>query len=177
MSLMSEENKSNTFHVPKVLYENRYCNQEGFSILVCGGKDKNGKVTNEVLELKIPSFDLIKFPSTVKPHYEFELLNFNSGVFARCDTLELNQKLGKSKVSVETYSEKNESWTHQYIQVEENHYYCITSFMNKLFTIGGWIFDENDDKGGFSMCFVYNFKRDKWSKIANLNIARQNFAF
>ena len=53
---MSKENKFIPFHVPKVLYENRYCNQEGFSILFCGGKDKNRKITYEVLELEIPSF-------------------------------------------------------------------------------------------------------------------------
>ena len=57
---MSKEIKSIPFHVPKVLYEKRYCNQEGFSILVFGGKDKNGKVTNEVLELEIPSFKVKK---------------------------------------------------------------------------------------------------------------------
>ena len=48
---MSKENKLVPIPVPKVLYENRYCNQEGFSILVCGGKDKNGDMTNKVLEL------------------------------------------------------------------------------------------------------------------------------
>ena len=53
--MMYEKKSSITFQVPKILYENRYCNKEGFSILICGGKDKNGKVTNEVLELEISS--------------------------------------------------------------------------------------------------------------------------
>ena len=69
--MMYEKSKSTPFHVPKVLYENRYCNQEGFSILVCGGKDKKGKVTNEVLELEIPSFNVKKFPAMVEPQYYF----------------------------------------------------------------------------------------------------------
>ena len=47
--------------VPKILYENRYCNQEGFSILALGGKDKNNKRLNRVLEIKIPSFKATKF--------------------------------------------------------------------------------------------------------------------
>ena len=73
--MMYEKSKSIFFQVPKVLYENRYCNQEGFSILICGGKDKNGKNTNEVLELKIPSFKENKFPSMVGPHYYLDLVN------------------------------------------------------------------------------------------------------
>ena len=31
------ENDEESFHVPNVLYENRHCNQNDFSILICGG--------------------------------------------------------------------------------------------------------------------------------------------
>ena len=58
--MMYEKSKSVFSQIPKVLYENRYCNQKEFSILVCGGKDKNGKITNEVLELEVPSFKVKK---------------------------------------------------------------------------------------------------------------------
>ena len=55
---MNSKNKISSIDVPKVLYENRYCNQEGFSILVCGGKDRNYKDSNKVLEVKFPSFEV-----------------------------------------------------------------------------------------------------------------------
>ena len=55
---MSSENRWLFADVPQVLYENRYCNQEGFSVLVCGGKDKNKKHLNQDLEVKIPSFEV-----------------------------------------------------------------------------------------------------------------------
>ena len=67
MSMVCEKHMTNLFQVPKVLYENRYCIQEGFSILVCGGKDKNGDMTNKVLELEIPSLKVNEFPSLVEP--------------------------------------------------------------------------------------------------------------
>ena len=79
---MSKENKLVPIPVPKVLYENRYCNQEGFSILVCGGKDKKGKITNEVLELEIPSFNVKKLPSMVEPHLHLDLATMNTDVIA-----------------------------------------------------------------------------------------------
>ena len=33
---------------PRVLYENRYCNQDDFSVLFCGGKKKSGIVVDTV---------------------------------------------------------------------------------------------------------------------------------
>ena len=36
---------------PKVLYENRYCNQDDFSVLVCGGKNKSDIVVDTVYRL------------------------------------------------------------------------------------------------------------------------------
>ena len=35
-SNMSSGNRLSFTNVPQVLYENKYCNQEGFSILACG---------------------------------------------------------------------------------------------------------------------------------------------
>ena len=64
---MSKENKLAPFYVPKTLYENRYCNQKGYNILICREKDKNGKNTIEVLEFEIPSFKVNEFPPIVEP--------------------------------------------------------------------------------------------------------------
>ena len=56
----SVENKNeNPIRVSNVLYENRYCDQEDFSILVCGGTVRNsGKlnISNDVYELNGPKF-------------------------------------------------------------------------------------------------------------------------
>ena len=60
---MSSEDRLSFTYVPKVLYENRYCNQEGFSILACGGGDKNkNKSVNQVLEVIVRSFEITEFP-------------------------------------------------------------------------------------------------------------------
>ena len=58
---MISHNRLSFTNVPKVLYENRYCNQEGFSILACGGLDKNKKCLNQVSEVKFPSFEFTEF--------------------------------------------------------------------------------------------------------------------
>ena len=113
---MSKKNKLIPFYVPKVLYENKYCNQEGFSILICGGKNKNGKNTNEVLELEIPSFKLFKFPSMVEPHCYLELISIKSDIIAIGDRVKSLDVLLRS---VEFYSQETKSWTHHYLLIDK----------------------------------------------------------
>ena len=110
---MSKEIKLVPFHVPKVLYENRYCNQEGFSILICGGNDKNEKTTSEVFELEIPSLKVNKFPSMVKPYFHFVLATIKSKILAVGNSLKINEFLDESLHFFEVYSEKTKTWTHQ----------------------------------------------------------------
>ena len=74
---MSSDNRMSFANVPQVLYENRYCNQDGFSILACGGTDKNKKRLNQVLEVKIPSFEVTEFPSMEKCHFLLRLTTIN----------------------------------------------------------------------------------------------------
>ena len=56
------ENKS--LLVPKVLYENRYCKQDDFSIVICGGRkvvDKDVKIVDDVYQLKGENFQSPNF--------------------------------------------------------------------------------------------------------------------
>ena len=124
-----------SFSIHDVLYENRYCNQEGFSILFCGGKDKNNNCLNRVFEMKVPSFKLTKFSSMVKPRIGARLVVVNSDVMAIGGGVSLNEDLRKSTISVEMYSNKMKSWQLQYIQKEEKHFFCTCYFMKKLFVI------------------------------------------
>ena len=129
---MNTNNNSFSIHVPQVLYENRYCNQEGFSILVCGGEDKNRNCLNRVLEVKIPSFEVTEVSSMVKPHYNLYLVTNYADLFAIGANTELNESLEKSITSVEIYSDQKKTRQHQYLQIEERYEYCICSFMKKL---------------------------------------------
>ena len=42
---------------PKILYENRYCNQEDFSILICAGVNENDRLVKSVFKLQGPNFE------------------------------------------------------------------------------------------------------------------------
>ena len=64
--LCSNGNHKSLFHVPKVLYENRYCNQDGFSILICGGENENEEALNDFYELEGLNFEPMNFPSMLE---------------------------------------------------------------------------------------------------------------
>ena len=165
---MSSENIYSFTNVPKVLYENRYCNQEVFSILACGGLDKNKKPLNQVLEVKIPSFEVIEFPSMEKCHHVLRLATINFEILGIVDNYTEYEKLDSSYTSVEVYSEKTKTWKHKYINFGNRCFYCLCSFMNKLYIIGGFVKSE---KQGLS-CYIYNIKSNERSKIADLNQSR-----
>ena len=109
-SNMSPGNQLSFTNVQKVLYENRYCNQEGFSILACGGMDKNKNYSNQVLEVKVPSFEVTEFPSMEKRHFFLHLTSIKSDFFGIVDNpIEYCKKLVSSCTSTEVYSEETKT--------------------------------------------------------------------
>ena len=98
---MSSKNIILSLDKQKVLNEHRYCNQKGFSVLVCGGRDKNGEDTNKVLEVKIPSFKVTEFHSIVKPHSLLRTTTINSKMIAIVDSTRVYKQLGSYRTSIE----------------------------------------------------------------------------
>ena len=105
---MSSKNQQSPAKVPKVLYENRYCNQEDFSILVCGGIDEDYECINPVFKFKISSFEGTDFPSMEKPHHSLKIATIKSDIFAFEDNF--SKERNKSNyASVEIYSDKTKT--------------------------------------------------------------------
>ena len=50
-----------SFNVPNEIYENKYCNQDDFSILVCGGYNQNNTTLNDVYELNDQRLNIVYF--------------------------------------------------------------------------------------------------------------------
>ena len=137
--------------------------------MVCGGKDKKGKITNEVLKLEIPSFKLNKFSSMVKPHFHLDFVTKKSSVIAIDNRINSNEGLDETVVSVEIYSEETKTWTQNYVRIDERICYCVCYFMSKLYLIGGWI---NSSHECLNSCHTYDINSQALNKVANLNKAR-----
>ena len=50
---------------PKVLYENRYCNQDDFSVLVCGGKNKKRELVYKLSSCELKSKKCTNIPKAL----------------------------------------------------------------------------------------------------------------
>ena len=116
-------NSKNQSFSTKVLYANRYCDEDGYSTLICGGEDENKNYWNQVLEIKVPSFEVCDFPSMVKPRARVYLVVVNSDIIAIGD-VNMRQDLIKFILPVEIYSNKSNSWQLQCIQIDEKSCFC-----------------------------------------------------
>ena len=107
----SNEDQKSVFNVPKVLYENRYCSQDSFSILVCGGVNENRKAVNDVYELQGKQFKSIKFPSMLEPRKECKTAVIGSDIFVVGGYTTTYKKLDPDYLySIEMFSKKNKTW-------------------------------------------------------------------
>ena len=95
-----------SYHVPAVLYENRYCNQDDFTVLVCGGRKHNKKMLNDVYELKGPNFECSKFASMLEVRYDCKTAVINSDILFVGG---YNDNRG-SLYSVELFDNSKKSW-------------------------------------------------------------------
>ena len=108
-----------------------------------------------------------------KPHSSLQTTTINSEIFAIVDSINNDISMGKIRTSVETYSEKTRTWKHKYIEFEERVFYCISSFMSKLYIVGGWIKSSDIN---LRSCYTYDIHSEKLNKIAQLNVARSRAA-
>ena len=76
-----QERKSFDFP-PNVLYENRYCYQDDFSVLVCGGRDKNYKTVESIFKFSFPKFECEEFTSMPNPRKYYTTVVINSDFFS-----------------------------------------------------------------------------------------------
>ena len=161
LKLSSSKEGEKMINVPNVLYENRYCNQDDFSILVCGGFTKNVPSLNDVYKLKSPNFDCSHFPSMIEARYYCETAVISSDVVVVGGCNNDDRRL----YSVEIFDSNKKSWFYKTELSDKRTGFCIYSFKQNLYIIGG----ANNNDQSLKSCFVYNMKCDIWSQIADIN--------
>ena len=170
ISTSTNKEGDSLLHVPTVLYENRYCDQDDFSILICGGENENREALNDVYELKGPDFVPMKFPSMLEPRSLCETAVISSDIFVVGGSLSNNVKV---TYSVEIWSEKSKTWCYKTQLPDKRRSFRICSFKQNLYIIGGC---GVGCKETLSSCLVYNIKNAKWSQIPDMNTKREHVA-
>ena len=170
MTILPRTNDEESTTVPKVLYENRYCDHDDFNILVCGGNieyEGDSKTLNEVYKMKGPNFERSKLPGMLKARRRCTTASVN------CDVIAVggyNKKARRCLFSVELFNSDKKSWCYKTELPDERIGFSMCSFMQSLYIVGG-----NGNGQTLKSCIVYDMKCNKWSQTADMN-GRRNVA-
>ena len=123
---------------PSVLYENRYCNQDEFDIVVCGGINENG-IPNEVTKLTGPSLrNSVKLSPMLIPQNSSKTTVIGSNIYVLGGYVGVNDW----SVSFEMYSPKRNIWKELEPVIQRLRDFSVCSFMKCIYVIG---------------CYKYNY--------------------
>ena len=146
---------------PSVLYENRFCYQENFDIIITGLYDDKD-YSKGIFKVKSPN--LTHFESLVSnSKYIEESLTFGSSIMIICNQETKKQSFDDLKMCSSSYDLSN-----NLVQLPDTRYnYCVCSFMKNHYVIGGIVKFQRE-----RTCLRYTTRNSKWENISNLCNAR-----
>ena len=184
-------NKGNYYHnKSSVSYTSRYCNQDLYSILVCGGQDTTETEVNSVKQLNATNLNCV---SDVSP-----MINNRQDFKAVCLKGEVYIFGGRyrgsdSKLTVDKYSPATNKWVKVADMYDEHKAhicmvmydvrleFCACAFMDNIFIIGGF---NRRYRKGYSMLYNSCLQFDatakeydsQWVQKGRMNQDRKNAA-
>ena len=147
-----------------VLYQNRHCYQEDVDIIIF---KRNSGYADRLLKFKGMNFSAFKPIQFLKPKRHFGKAVIGQHIYS------VSESNSSEDLSiVETYSMKSDNWKNT-TQLQDMRYdFCVCSFKQNLFIIGGNYKHENY----LNTCLKYDVKINKWCSIANMNERRSELA-
>ena len=144
----------------KTFRNSRYCNQNKFNIIICGGK--HGKIdVNDVYSIEANNISNVN----VLPHMK-EGREYSAAVCLRDDVYVFGGRINpmyQTKLSVEKYSAKTNTWEVITELPHDRGYFGACSFMDNIYIIGGFAMNS---------CFEFNTKDRTWKEVASMNETR-----
>ena len=148
----------------------RYCDQDDFNIIVCGGEYFNGEtisVVNEVYSVDVGNnYSVSKLAPMIEGRKDFEAVCIKNEIYV------IGGKNHKGFItSIEKYSPDTNTWE----EVADMHVkctddYCACSFMGDIYIIGG----------SFSVttrsCVKFNVNDKSWKEVADMQGGRKDAA-
>ena len=157
---------------PAVLYQNRYCEQINFNLIISGIDETEGKVRmydriGSIYQVDYPDFSNVDKLYSSKVFSDLEIqLTCGSRFWSICFREILK---ASSALQSETYLAKYGVWNNLIERPDVRVGYCICSFMRDLYVFGGWYAHEQRNR---RTCFKYNSTTKKWLKMTNLKVGR-----
>ena len=151
---------------PSVLYENRYCDQNEFDIIINFEEREIKDTTNSIFQTKNDNVKCNVVLISI-------LANrcFAKTAVVGSDIFVIGGYDNVIKASCVDNRSKS-TWKNLTLMPDSRIYFSVCSFMNSLYLIGGYL--ENDSCSRES--YKYQINHNKWTKIADLNIDRSQLA-
>ena len=156
------QNKNPSHKIKSInLYKIRYCDQNKFNIIVCGGRDVNtGNIVSDVYSIEANNVGNVNFlPKMNEARRYFASATINNEVYVFGGFGNNTNQV----MSVEKYSAKTNSWETIAEMCDDRMYFCACSFMENVYIIGGMRRNS---------CFEFNTKNRTWNEVASMNARR-----
>ena len=153
----------NGFYLNKSANIIRFCNQEDFNIVICGGRDINkGGSVSDVHSMN-SKYNVTSLPQMIKGRKFCKAVCIKNDVYVFGGVNDNDDSI----MSVEKYSPSANTWTKIADMYDKRQCFCACSFMNNVYVIGG----------SFKRpCIEFKTKDNKWRKVASMNEARTRSA-
>ena len=161
-----EVNKQSLSDQYSFLYQSRYCYQDDVDVIIFK-RNAVSEYADELLKFKGMDFTTHECVPLMKPKGYFGKAVIGQDIYVVSESNSC-EDLG----IVETYSMKSGNWksTTQLLHMRYN--FCVCSFKQNLFIIGGNYKYENY----LNTCLKYDVKHNKWSSVANINEEKDQLA-
>ena len=163
------DEKSKGFHRRNLKSVSRFCDQDKFNIIVCGGsKNKNGKAVRDVYSIKANNQNnVISFPQLEEGRKWSKVVCIKGEVFAFGG---IGNNF-KRMMSIEKYSIDNKSWKVVGYMPDKYKSFCVCSFMGNAYVLGG-----KAQERSVASCFKFKAADYSMNKIAEMETARERSA-
>ena len=150
-------------------YTNRYCDQDSYNILICGGYDHKQKINvNTVKQMGGKQLEYQKvLPSMIKGRQYSKAVCLNGDVYL----LGGHDNNNKWTMSVEKYSHFTNTWNKVGDISDDRQGFSVCAFMDKIVVIGGGYFNKVE-AGVTDTCLMFETKERKWKEVARMNGVR-----
>ena len=159
----------NLSKITQVLYQNRFCDQEDYDVIISGSTDHLEHFDErESLRLSSPYLNKIETIYHSKRHwYSDRTICERSNVWTVCSKI---QAKGESHIrsSFKIYLDKTDQWMNVVQVPDGRRTFSACSFMKNIYVFGGF-----KNKISLKSCYKYYTKPNVWKFIAPVNVHRQ----
>ena len=157
------ENRSSKY------YTNRYCNQNKFNILICGGHHDKYETISDVNQIVGINFKYVKsLSSLIQKHNNLRAVCLKDNIYLfGC---------GRSyeNMSVEKYSFSTKTWSKAADMHDQRDGFCTCAFTNYIFVNGGYYarYFNRTRHAIIDSCLQFDTRDDTWKEVARMNETR-----